>query len=213
MGWFFDFIKAYNFAPIEPNRMIDTFEFFKNRHPYLTQKDIELLLAESHMVHLKPGEIFFKEGDTDMKTGFVLRGLLRGYHKEEEKEEETTVVFITEGQPCTSYQWLLGPNPSLETFEALEPTVIMVNTLDRLEKLREHNINILRLYSHTLEEKLIGAIERIQDFTMRNPETRYLALLKSRPELPQRVSQKHLASYLGITQQSLSRIRARIVKK
>ncbi len=193
--------------------MIDTFEFFKNRYPFLTGRDLELLLEESHMVHLKPGEIFFKEGDTNMRTGFVLRGILRGYHIEKGKEEETTVVFITEGQPCTSYQWLLGPNPSHETFEALEPTVLMVNSLERLEKLREDNINILRLYSYTLEEKLIGAIERIQDFTMRNPETRYLALVKSRPELPQRVPQKHLASYLGITQQSLSRIRARIVKK
>lgn len=193
--------------------MIDPFEFFKYRYPYLTRKDVELLLEESEMLELKPGDIFFEEGDTTRRTGFIMKGLLRGYHREEGKEEETTVVFIPEGQPCTSYQWLRGANPSLETFEALEPTQIMVNTVERLEKLRQYHINILRLYSNTLEDKLIGTIERIQDFTMRNPETRYLALMDSRPDLLQRVSQKHLASYLGITQQSLSRIRARISRK
>lgn len=193
--------------------MIDPFEFFKNRYRYLTDKDLELLIEKSETIELKPGDIFFKEGDIDTKTGVVMKGLLRGYHMEEGKEEETTVVFISEGQPCTSYQWLKGPLPSLETFEALEPTTLLINTLDRLHQLREYRINILRLYSETLEEKLIGAIERIQDFTMRNPETRYLALMESRPDLLQRVPQKYLASYLGITQQSLSRIRARVAKK
>lgn len=193
--------------------MIDPFDFFKYRYPYLTRKDMELLLEKSEIINLKPGDIFFKEGDTTRKTGFIMKGLLRGYHKEDDKEEETTVVFIPEGQPCTSYQWLRGPSPSRETFEALEPTIIMVNTVERLEELREHHINILRLYSHTLEDKLIDTIERIQNFTMRNPETRYLALMKQKPDLMQRVPQKYLASYLGITQQSLSRIRARISKK
>lgn len=193
--------------------MIDPFDFFKYRYPYLSTRDIELLVEESETLHLAPSDIFFDEGDTERRTGFVMKGLLRGYHVEEGKEEETTVVFIPQGQPCTSYQWLRGANPSLETFEALEPTTILVNSLERLEKLRENHINILRLYSNTLEDKLIGAIERIQDFTMRNPETRYLALMQSQPDLLQRVPQKYLASYLGITQQSLSRIRARISRK
>lgn len=193
--------------------MIDPFEFFKNRYRYLTQRDLELLIDKSETIQLEPGEIFFKEGEISTKTGVVIKGLLRGYHYEKGKEEDTTVVFISEGQPCTSYQWLRGANPSSETFVALEPTTMLVNDLDRLNELRKHHINILRLYSETLEDKLIGAIERIQDFTMRSPETRYLALLNSRPDLLQRVPQKYLASYLGITQQSLSRIRARISKK
>ena len=86
--------------------------------------------------------------------------------------------------------------------------VIAINT-EKLQELSNDNIRILRLSHEGLKEAFLEAINRIEFFTTLTPEARYETLLKQSPELIQRVPQKYLASYIGVTTVSLSRIRNR----
>ena len=73
-----------------------------------------------------------------------------------------------------------------------------------------NDLDLMRFYSMVMEETLVNAIRRIEEFTQSSPEERYQRILREQPELIDRAPLKYLASYLGITPVSLSRIRKRI---
>ena len=75
------------------------------------------------------------------------------------------------------------------------------------------NIRLLRLWNKALSNTLDSAIQRIEFFCMLNPEERYRHILEENPTLLQRVPQKYLASYMGVTTVSLSRIKTRITAR
>ena len=82
--------------------------------------------------------------------------------------------------------------------------------MDKFKRLAKQNIHFMSLHNEGLEDSMLDAIERIRFFIMMTPEERYAQLLRKSPHLIQRVPQKYLASYLGVTTVSLSRIRKRI---
>jgi CRP-like cAMP-binding protein len=93
---------------------------------------------------------------------------------------------------------------------AVEPTVLLVVDFKEFKKKTESDPLYMRLYSEIMETLLVAAIERIEDFTKKNPEQRYLRLIETHGHLIERVPLKYLASYLGVTSPSLSRIRKRL---
>jgi CRP-like cAMP-binding protein len=120
------------------------------------------------------------------------------------------VVFATEMQAISAYSTIFLDRPASETSVAVEPTVLLVVDFKEFKKKTESDPLYMRLYSEIMETLLVAAIERIEDFTKKNPEQRYLRLIETHGHLIERVPLKYLASYLGVTSPSLSRIRKRL---
>lgn len=192
--------------------MVDIRQLILSKFPYITDDDIAQTLAVSSLRQLQPGETLIKEGELCYTSVMVIEGLLRNFHTTENGEEKT-VLFIWEGESIAPYASVFLNKPATESTQAIEPTTVLSIDYREYNKLSSSNPRINQSHRHMLENALVQAIDRIDDFTLRSPEKRYLRMLKEQPELVQRVPQKYLASYLGITPISLSRIRNRILKR
>lgn len=138
---------------------------------------------------------------------FIRRGCLRLYFYD--KGRDITFQFFFEGECVASFNSLYHRKPSLFFLESIEPSELLAVRKADFYCLLEQEPLLKKAY----EEKLIDRfhvyqqlfLSRIKD----SPRRRYEALLKSRPDIVRRVPQHYIASYLGITPVSLSRIRNR----
>lgn len=180
------------------------------RYSFLKIPDLLALYKVSSLKSFKKGEVIVREGEYCGDAFLIRKGIIRTYVLSPDAEERT-IRLAKEKDFTSSGASFLNGEPSTEFLEAIEDCkVIAVNT-KKLEELSYKNIRILKLSHLGIKDAFAEAIERIEFFTILNPEQRYMKLLKESPELIQRVPQKFLASYLGITTVSLSRIRKRVI--
>jgi hypothetical protein len=107
----------------------------------------------------------------------------------------------------------MNGKPSEYYISGVENSIIMVSNTEMEARIFEKFPRFETLCRILSEQLLAKSQARFDEFKISSPEQRYLHLLKTKPDLLQRVPQYQLASFLGITPQSLSRLRARIVKK
>lgn len=189
--------------------MTDLPQLIKNRFPYLPEEKLAELLSRCDIVMLDVGHIFIRAGERTTRIGFVIEGLMRNYTINH-NGEEVTVLFAAEMQVITPYATVLLGTPATETSAAVERSMLLTLDLQELRKEAQSDPLLMRLYTEMIEVALLGAILRIEDFTQKRPEQRYQRLLDTKSHLTDRVPLKYLASYLGITAVSLSRIRKRL---
>ncbi len=188
---------------------MELFQKIKDKYPYLPEDRILDVLSLGEIVMLNVGDIFIKEGEKTSKAGLVIEGMMRNYIVND-NGEEVTVVFATEMQPSVPYSSFFLGRAASETTAAVEPTILFVMDFLAFKSRSKSDLLYARLYADLLEEGYLAAIERIEDFTRTKPEQRYQRLLDTRGFLIERAPLKYLASYLGITPVSLSRIRKRV---
>jgi CRP-like cAMP-binding protein len=188
---------------------MDMHQDIKKKFPFLSDEKLEQILMLGDMLHLKEGEIFVRAGEKSYRGGLVIEGLMRNYTITG-SGEEITELFAAEMQVITPYSTVLLDVPASETAAAVEQTILFVLDFRDFKKLALTDLVIMRTYVQMIEDSLVAAIQRIEDFTQRNPEQRYKRILDSQAFLIDRVPLKYLASYLGITAVSLSRIRKRV---
>jgi CRP-like cAMP-binding protein len=189
--------------------MTDFYQAFKHRFPYLSDDKLAGLFGLGSLVRLGEGEAFVRTGEQSYRVGLVLAGLMRNYIVNEQGEE-VTVLFAGEMQVIAPYSTILLQKPATETAAAIEPTVLLVIDFRTIKAQSLTDPVYMRLYTELIETALVAAIERIDDFVQKNPEQRYRWLLDTQGHLISRVPLKYVASYLGITAVSLSRIRKRL---
>jgi CRP-like cAMP-binding protein len=183
-----------------------------NKYPYVSQDKLLEAMGQVEIVTLNEGDIFINKGEKANKIALVLEGMMRNYIVND-NGEEVTVVFATEFQPIATYATIFLNRPATETTVAVEPTVLFVLDFKEFKKKTETDALYMRFYAEVIETAFVAAIERIEDFTQKNPEQRYRRLLEIHGHLIERAPLKHLASYLGVTKSSLSRIRKRLAQK
>lgn len=141
---------------------------------------------------------------------FVQQGCLRLFY-EVEGEEKTLFVF-TEGLFCAALESMLTGQPSDQVLEALEPCRLLVLPYARLLQLYDTLPRTNVLVRKVLEQRFINAQKILYAHITNTHEQRYLWLLQHYPQLLQRVPQHVLATFLGMTPVSLSRIRSRLAE-
>lgn len=191
--------------------MQEIIQKIKARFPYLSDEKLEWLMQLGQPAVLQEGETFIEIGQRHNKLALVLQGLLRNYVIDH-KGEQITVVFATEMQVIAPHRCLFLQQPSTETTEAVQTSMLLIFDYTEIKKLLETDAVLNRIYRDTIEQTLVNAIERVEDFTIASPEERYQRLLTEHGYLIEQAPLKYLASYLGINPVSLSRIRARIAK-
>lgn len=180
-----------------------------NRFKFLKLQDFVSLFKICSFKSFKKGEIIAKEGVYCEHAYLVLKGIVRTYVLTSEGEERT-VKFAKEKDFTSCGQSFLNGQPSTEYLEALEDCKAIAINTKKLNELALENIRILRLSHEGIKEAFNETIKRVEFFTILTPEERYKSLMDENPDLIQRVPQKYLASYLGVTTVSLSRIRTRL---
>ena len=187
-------------------------EIVKYLSKYMTiSKEIEEAIIESAMIRsYKKGTVLLEEGKISNECYFIIKGCIRSYYIKD--GNEMTTDFFTEEQSVTPSAYG-KKTPSAYYLECVEDTIAGVGTPDReiemYQKFPEGE-SLARTMGEAIMAKQQDALA---EFKMASPEERYMQLQKDRPDLIQRVPQYQLASYLGVTPESLSRIRRRLSKK
>ncbi len=165
-----------------------------------------------HLTSLKyidKGQDFISEGEYPKKVGFVVSGLFRYYYIDR-KGEEFTKGFFPENSVLSSYSAIVQNRPSYFTIQALEDSVIEVVDFYKLKMSFEPQIWWKDFLLAQIQKGFIVKETREREFLLLDAEQRYLNFRERFPTLENRVKQHIIASYLGITPESLSRIRKKI---
>lgn len=183
---------------------------FITEHIDLTEDEKEKIIQMNLFKSVKKGQILLAEGDYSEKSYFILKGCLRAYYVL--NGEEKTTAFYTEMQGISPHT-LLNKKAS-EYFIACVEDGIIIETTPEMEQEGFEKFPKFETLCRILSEKLYLQQQMdFDEFKTSSPEKRYLNLIEKRPDLLQRVPQNQIASYLGITPQSLSRLRSRISAK
>jgi CRP-like cAMP-binding protein len=143
-------------------------------------------------------------------VGFVAQGLFRMVYLVD--GEERTKDFQSEGQFTGSLASLLIGTPARFSVVAMEPSVLLEIRRERLFELSDHYPVWDRMRRNYAEQLFLYKEAREASLLLDSPDARYLQFLRERPDLLQRSPLKHIASYLGVTPEALSRIRRRTLR-
>lgn len=179
---------------------------------FLAPEDVFNLARIQRLKHVRKGEHVVREGEYNYRSMRVIKGLLSHYVIDENGFEKT-LLFVPEGRFSGSLKTLMNGEPADENIVALEDTLVLIADIRELEKFAATSIGITKMLNESYRKVILESAERIKFLVAHSHEERYLNFCKNYPQLEQRIKQKDLASYLGITDSSLSRIRARITRR
>ncbi len=157
------------------------------------------------------GHVLLREGQVSNESYFNIQGLVRKYYLVD--GEEKTTEFYIEKDAISSLQSYNLKIPSNHYLECIEDCRLAILSRDKEQELFERVPAFESICRVSVEEELGAYQDKLAQFMISSPEKRYLDLMENRPDLLQRVPQYHLASYLGIKPESLSRIRKRIAQR
>jgi CRP-like cAMP-binding protein len=157
----------------------------------------------------KRGEFFIRAGDVPTTLGFVISGILRLYYVDADGNEFTK-SFCAENSFVAAYSALLLKQPSRLFVQALEDTKLAIADYSAYRSLCESQKSLQQLNCKIAESLFIKKERRESTLLLDDAKTRYLNFLEEYPGLEARLKQHYIASYLGMTPVTLSRIRARL---
>lgn len=175
---------------------------------FLSAQEIEKFARLGKRKQLKKGSFFCREGQRIQQFAFIESGIFRSYFTAS-KEKETTYCIRFPNSFLSAYSSFLTGQPTRENIQALTQAELIYFSKQDLEKLSAANHHWVYLLKVLAETEYINLEQRIF-LHSESAKERYATLLKKEPELIKHIPLGHLASYLGITQRHLSRLRSEI---
>ncbi len=189
----------------------DAITLFSKSFPSIPNEVILELINEGKFIDIKKKEYFSQTGNIDERVGLVFKGIFRGYYLKE--EEKISTWFSSESDIIASYMGLLSKAPSKLSYQALEDSTVFTLDYNKIREKAASNLAVMNFLLEILEKQLLESYQRIERYILRSPEERFKNLLENKPEIFNRVSQRMLASYVGVTPVSFSRIKARLTPR
>ena len=179
-------------------------ELIKNIYPALNEATLEQLSKHTSLVKLPKGTQLFSEGKRHAYFYFIIKGVVKAYYLKDSKE--ICSWFGAENDMIGNISAHRG-EPSSETIELLEDAELISFHMKGINELAENSLGISHFIIEILHEDNIYLQKRIYDLQFVSSSERYKRLIKEAPGILQRVSLTDIASYLGVSRETLSRIR------
>lgn len=176
----------------------------------LEEGDINELLASASFRKLSKADYFIREGEICREVAFVISGIFRSYYSSATNDEITYCILFPHIL-ITAYSSYMTGNPSAESIQAISAAELIVIPREKIASLSAENPRWVRFEKMIAEQQYIELERRIFQFQKEKAAERYKDLLSNYPDYIRHIPLQYLASYLGITQRHLSRIRKGIV--
>ena len=156
---------------------------------------------------INKGEIYSERGKICRKLGFVLDGVFKVV-RTNSNDDEFIQYFTTEGHFAVDIESFTNKTPSQEYIKALTNCTVLTITSNTFKLFENKIVNFSRIISQLKEKALLEKYNLKSEMFVDDAQTKYNKLIQRHPSIIQRIPQNQIASFLGITQYTLSRIRA-----
>lgn len=192
--------------------MFDIFRKYLEDKIHLTNQDFELIASLCSGKKLRKKQYLLQAGDVWKYNAFVCKGLLKLYHLDD-KGQEHIMQFAPENHWTGDRESLSSGLPSKYNIDAIEESEILLISKDNFEMLRKSIPAFNDFVNDTIKKNVMALQDRIYANITLSAEERYNRFITQFPAITSRVPQHMIASYLGISAETLSRIRSQFTKK
>ncbi len=171
----------------------------------LNKQQIDLITSKAKEIKLSKDDYFAEAGKVLRQAGFVVEGILRICYYNN-KGEEITKIFIEENHLLYNFKNV----PSTEYIQAATDCKLLVFSNSDWKEISDTIMDWESIIQRITNKALAQKLERVSPLVSQDATTRYLEFMEKYPTVVNRIPLSYIASYLGITQQSLSRVRKNI---
>jgi CRP-like cAMP-binding protein len=182
------------------------------RHIQLDNEETDFFISILQTKKLKRKEFLLRPGEICKTENFIAKGCLRAYTIDENGFEHI-LMFGIEDWWIGDLHSLLTQGPATYFVQALEDAEVIQYTKENLDKLLVRVPKFERFYRIMLQRSLIALHQRVSQNLALSAEERYINFIKKYPHLQERLNQKQIAAYLGITPIFLSMLRRKLAHK
>jgi CRP-like cAMP-binding protein len=195
-------------SPNDANQLLSASDYYYESPctSLLTKEENEAIAKTIVIKKYKKGTLLQREGQLSSNCFYLFKGCVREYYLM--NGEEKTTEFYVEGDSLSSNR--KEGTPATHYWECIEDVTVSFCSSEQEKAMYRRFPRLESVCRMQLEAKLGKYQEKMAFYLYSSPKERYLYLLKNRPELLERVPQYQLASYIGVTPESLSRIRGRV---
>lgn len=183
-----------------------------NKYITLSPEEKQLFLSKTETKTFKAKTILLSPGEISKHSYFVNSGLLRSFNINDNIVEHV-LSFACEGWWIGDMYSLLSQKPGNLFIEVLEDAEVVLLSKENQEQLFHEIPKLERFFRILIENSLVANQERLMDNLSLSAEERFEKFCKKYPTLIQHISQKHIASYIGVTPEFFSKMKARLLKK
>jgi CRP-like cAMP-binding protein len=173
----------------------------------LSEETVLALSKELKPVSIKKGAYFLRAGQVSTSVGLIKEGVFRVFYLSNDKEHTSYFNVETRNPFVAAFTSFLKQEPSKESIQALEDCTVLTLTYSALQKLYATYPEMERLGRLLAEQNYLLAMERIYDLQQQKADFKYNKFMELYPGLLNRIPHHYIASYLGVTPESLSRLR------
>jgi CRP/FNR family transcriptional regulator, anaerobic regulatory protein len=180
--------------------------------PDITDDELTEFEKELYVNHFKKKEFIFDSTKPQDRIAYITSGMIRSYYINEQGSE-ITAWFVKEFDFVSDYPAFLNDAKSNYLFEAIEHTTVVIIPKILILKAYETSPKFQKFGRLIAEEAVQFLQGRIESFLFKSATERYVEFMKNENELFNRLSVEHIATYLGVERQSLTRIRKKLSSK
>lgn len=173
--------------------------------------EMEKILGIFHVSKLQKNQFLVGAGETPTTLGFLVSGIMRLYYISD-SGFEFTKSFCVQGDVIAAYTALLNKEPSKLFIQALEDSTLLIANYEEYQAVTAESPCWQKVNQNIVERLFMKKEKRESALLLDSAQTRYMEFRNEYPGLESRIKQRLIASYLGITPVTLSRIRARLRK-
>lgn len=182
----------------------------RNTYPEITEEDFNMIIKTTSYKEYCKKTIVWREGDFTKEIGFVIKGCFRYFNINKDGEERNT-HFAVEDWWIGDLNSIMDDQPALQSIEVLEDSKVLSIKKSDFNYLIENCVGFRRFTHRKRNRAYAATVKRLADVNER-AEVRYENLIKKYPDALNRIPLYHIASYLGIKPESLSRLRKSIAQ-
>lgn len=191
------------------NQTIETARSFSNIYYPLTHEGVVRLAEIMEQQKLPKGEIFVKEGEIAHYLYYIEKGMVRQFYFKNKRDLTEHISY--EGNVVICLESYLKQEPTRLMAETLEPTIIWKIAWEDINRLAEESKEIGLFYRKIFEKSLVVSQMKADNMRFETAQDRYKKFMELHPEIIKRAPLVYIASYLQMTPETLSRVRASIL--